>query len=458
VAGLNTSLSIATQALEAQEAAISVTGNNIANATTPGYSRETVVLSETAPTQQDGVLIGGGVTLQGYASVRDQLLNLQIQAQTSQQSSANAQASSLQTVQTLFSTGDSGLNSDLSTFFTSVSSLSASPASTADRLSVISAGQSLASQFNQTADGLTSEQASLNQQVTADVSQINQITSQIAALNPQLAQLTAQGQDGGTVEDQLGQLELKLSTLTNISVTQSPEGDTVSTGTGTLLVNAGQSYSLQTSTGANGMQQVEDANGTDITAVITGGDLGGTIQARDTAIPGLLGQLDTLANQFATAINTAQASGYDQNGNAGAALFTVSSTFTGSAASIQMATTAPSAIAASSDGSSGSNGNVANLSAVQSAAIASGASPTDAVSNLIYQVGTLTANANAESTAITTSLSQLNQQLSSVSGVSTDEESANLLRYQQAYQAAAQIVNTINSLFTTTMDMMTSGG
>jgi flagellar hook-associated protein 1 FlgK len=460
VSGLNTSLAISTQALEAQEAAISITSNNIANSTTPGYSRETVDLTESAPTQQDGVLIGGGVTLQGYDSVRDQLLNLQIQSAAAQQGSANAQASALQTVQTLVASSDTGsLSADLSSFFSSVSALSASPALTANREAVISAGQSLANQFNSTSQGLSSQQSTLNTNVTTDVAEINQIGTQIAALNPQLVSLKAQGQDTGAVQDQIGAFELKLAGLTNIAVTQTAQGDVVTTGSGTPLVDGAQSFALQTAPGSNGLQQVEDSNGTNITSSISGGNLGGTLITRDTTIPMLLNQLDALANQFATAINTAQASGYDQNGNTGAALFTVSGTVGGSAASIQMTTADPSAIAASSgtggisDGS-GSNGNVSNLTAVQNASLPSGASPTTAISSLVYQVGTLTSEANTASTSLASSLSQLNQQLSSVSGVSTDEEAANLIRYQQAYQAAAQVVNTINTLFSTTISMM----
>jgi flagellar hook-associated protein 1 FlgK len=165
-----------------------------------------------------------------------------------------------------------------------------------------------------------------------------------------------------------------------------------------------------------------------------------------------------LANQFATAINAAQAQGYNQNGTAGTALFTVPSTVSGSAALITFATSDPTQIAASSDGSSGSTGNVANLSAVATTALGSGYSPTDTVSNLVYQVGSLTSNASADSTAIGTSLAQLTQQQSSVSGVSTDEESANLIRYQQSYQAAAQIVNTVSALFTATINMLSSAG
>jgi flagellar hook-associated protein 1 FlgK len=204
------------------------------------------------------------------------------------------------------------------------------------------------------------------------------------------------------------------------------------------------------------MTNVLDSNGADVTSTLTSGDLGGTIQTRDTTIPGLLNQLDTLANQFGTAFNAAQATGYDQNGNAGQNFFTIPTTVTGSAGSISMAITNTSQIAASSDGTSGSNGNLANLSAVKTTTLASGQTPSNAYANLVYQVGSLTSNANAESTATAASLVQLNDQLNSVSGVSIDQESANLITYQTAYEAAARVISTIQALFSITMSMGTA--
>ncbi len=454
MAGLNTSLSIASQALQAQEAAISVTSNNIANANTAGYSRETVVLTESASVQQGNQSLGGGVTLQGFSSVRDQLLDLRIQQQTSQQSSADAQASAFEQVQTLFPSSGESLSTNLSSFFSSVSALSSAPSSTATRQAVLNAGQNLASQFNSISNGLTSQQTSLSQQVVTDVDKINKLSSQIASLNTQSSQIGADGGNTGSIQDQIGEDELELSKLTNISITHTGGADSITSGNGTPLVLGNQSYALKTATNASGQQQVLDSTGSNITASITGGDLGGTIEARDTAIPKLLSQLDTLANQFATAVNTAQASGYNQNGTAGTALFTVSSTVAGSAASISLATTDPAAIAAGSDGSAESNGNVANLAAVATNKLPSGSNPTDATASLVYQVGSYASDATSESSAIGTSLTQLTQQQSSVSGVSVDEESTNLVRYQQGYEAAAKVISTISTLFDTTINMV----
>jgi flagellar hook-associated protein 1 FlgK len=454
---LNTSLSIAVQALDAATGALQATNNNIANANTPGYSRQVVILQEAAPTHDGNLSQGNGVVLEGYQSVRDELVQSRIQQETQAQSGANAQLASMQQIQPAFTTSTQDIGTQMSALFASLSSLSTNPGSAASRQGVITTGQNLAAAFNSVSSTLTTQQTNLNSQVTQDVGQINQLTSQIAALNPQLAQLKATGQDGGTLQDQQNQLVLNLSALTSVSVTKTSDGGiTLSTGNGTPMVVGSESLALQTSTGANGMTQVLDSNGANVTASLNSGDLGGTIQTRDQTIPGLLNQLDTLANQFGTAFNAAQKTGFDQNGKAGQNFFTLPATVAGSAATISMAISNPALIAASSDGTAGSNGNLANLSAVQTTALAAGQTPGSAYASLVFQVGSLTSNANAESTATSASLLQLNDQLSSVSGVSIDQESTNLITYQQAYEAAARVVTTIQAMFQITMSMGTA--
>jgi flagellar hook-associated protein 1 FlgK len=444
------------QALEVSEGALNATSNNISNSTTPGYPREIPEISESPETFSGGAVTGGGVSLNGLQSVRDELLNLQIQQQTSAQSSADAESSALQQVQTNFSTTGNDIASTFSAFSSDLAQLSASPSSTSAQSAVISSGQNLAESFNTTANSLTTEQSAMNTQVTQTVSQINSLTQQIAQLNGQVSQLTAAGQDGGTAEDQRDQLVQQLSQLTGVSVTQSSDGEVITTGNGTPLVMGSQSYSLQTTTGSDGMQHVLDSNGTDITSTLQGGTLGGSIQTRDQVIPSYLTQLNTLASQFASAFNAAQAKGYDSNGNVGQNFFSVPASIAGAAAGITVSITDPSQIAISSDGTAGSNGNVANLSAALTNALPSGQTPAQAYANLVFQVGNDASNSSSQSTAIGQNILQLTNQQSSVSGVSIDEETTNLIRYQTAYEAAARIVSTIQQLTTDTLDMGSS--
>jgi len=266
-----------------------------------------------------------------------------------------------------------------------------------------------------------------------------------------VGQMQRLGQDPGSLGDQETQLIQKLSQLTTVNQIQTENGLTLTTGSGTPLVVGGQSFALQTTNGASGMTDIS-SQGQDITSSLDGGQLGGNLQVRDTVIPGLLTQIDNLASQFTTSFNAAQASGYDLNGNHGQALFADTSG-PGAANNLSLVVSDPSLIAASSDGSQGSNGNLSNLLAVQTQALPSGANPVDTYANLVSQVGNLTAQAQAEIGASTSSLNQLNNQLGAESGVNLDEETTNLMNYQRAYQAAARVVSTIDSLTQSVLDM-----
>lgn len=456
MSGLNASLSLATQSILAQDGALQVTNNNISNANTPGYSRQIVTLS-TSASVNNGNAVENGVVLQGFQSVRSQVIQQNLQSQTSAGSSADTQASSLQLIQSSFMSSTTDIGSSMSALFASISSLSTNPADPATRQSVLSAAGTLTTAFHQASASLTQAASNANDQVTRDVAQINQLTSQIAQVSKQISQVKPNGETG-SLEDQREQLVLQLSKLTSVSETTTENGVTLTTGNGVPLVVAGQSYSLQTKTGADGYKQVLSSGGQDITSTLSGGSLGGSLQLRDGTAAGLLNQLDTLANQFATAMNAAQSQGFDSAGAAGTNLFTVPGTVTGSAKTITVALSNASGIAASSDGSPASNGNVASLLGVETVALPSGKNPVSGYADLVFNVGNAASVANTNSSATKLSIQQLTDARSSVSGVSIDEESANLIRYQQAYQASARVISTINTLYSAVLNMGTGGG
>ena len=445
--GLNATLSLAAQALSAQNGAIGVTSNNIANVNTPGYSRQVVNLSAEALAQNGGS-VGDGVSFAGYTSVRDQLLQIGINSKTSESGSLDAQSSALTQVQTAFSGTTTGIGAAMSSLFSSLSSLSTNPTDTSARQSVLSSATGLANAFQQGSAALTSAQSSADFQVSSAVTQINQLTQQIAALN---GQIQASGGNGGSLEDQRDQLTVQLAQLTGIGQTQTEGQPSLTTGSGSPLVIGDTAYPLQVTTGSDNLRHVIDASGADVTSSLTGGSLGGALTTRDATVPALLTQLNSLATQFASAINTAQSAGFDQTGAAGQPLFSVSAA--NPSASFSVALAGPSGIAASSDGSTGSSGNLTHLLAVGSTKLPSGETPSETYASLVATIGTAASSAAAGLTATNLSLSQLQSMRSATSGVSIDEESTNLIRYQQAYSAAAQVVTTVNSLFSAIMNM-----
>lgn len=549
--GLNTTLNIGVEALDVTQGELDATSNNISNSSTPGYTEETAQISENALTQSGGQVEGGGVTLDGITTTQDELLNLQIQQQTSLQSSASTASGILDQVQTYFDSTGTDIASTLTSFSSSLDALSANPTDTADQQAVLDAGQNLASSFNSTADGLTSAQSSASSEAVSTVAQINTLTGQIAQLNGEIAQLKAAGQNDDSQQDSLNESVLKLAGLTGISVTQSDGGVTITSGNGTPLVEGDQSFSLSTSAGSDGSVEVLDANGNNITSSITGGQLGGALAMSNTEIPQMLSQLNTLATQFASAFNSAQEAGVTSSGSQGQAFFTLPADGANAASGLSVALTDPSQLAIDSNTTSDGS-NIANLSgavvnalpsdvatsseggltastgltagsvttiadamtgktfsytasagstladlqsaiasAVASGTLSAGATldfnssgqavistttagdtlqvsstdsvlgdfnssgptPANAYASLVDAVGNAASNASTESSAISSNLTSLNNQQSSETGVDIDTETANLIRYQTAYEAGARIVSTMQQLLQDTMDM-----
>jgi len=447
MAGLYGTLSIALSALSTSQQALETTTNNVANANTPGYSREVPVLEPGDPIVYGSLTLGSGVLLDKIQSVRDPILEIQLNQETQQQSYLNTQLAQLQQIQTGFSSSTSGIGADITNFFNSISQLSPDPTNLALRQAVLTAAGNLATDFNTSANNLNTQRSDLSQSVVEDVSQINTLTTQIANVDQQISNLENANQSAGTLVDQQTNLIRQLSALVDVQVIATGNGGiAVTTSNGTALVTGSQSFALSTQVASDGTEHVYSGT-QDITGTITGGSLGGTLQIRDQQIPSILQQLDQLAAGLSNAVNAANAQGYDLNGNAGGNIFSVPPAGgTGAAAAMQVAMTDPSLIAASSDGTAGSNGNLANLSAVANQAVANGANPIDDYSNLVFQIGSTTSNTSADVDASNQILQQLQDQRGSVSGVSLDEEAANMVQYQSAYQAAARVVTTVNSL------------
>lgn len=450
--GLNSILSTASQSLNAETGAIAVTNNNIANVNTPGYSRQIVNLSADAlagtVTSQ-----GNGVTFAGFTSVRNDLLQIGINNATADSASLDAQSASWAQIESGFSDTSAGLGSAFSKLFSSISALSTSPHSGSLRQAAFAAANQVVTAFQQAAGTLTTAQKNANSSVPSTVTQVNQLSAQIAALDGQIASLPSSGQDNGSLVDQRNQLTVQLAQLVGISTTATGSTPTLTTGNGTPLVVGNQAYALQTGQEANGSTFVLDANGANITAGLTGGTLGGNLAMRDQGIPRLLNTLNQLATQFATAMNAAQAQGSDASGQAGQAMFTLPQGGTNAATGISLNLSSGSALALSSDGSTGSSGNVSNLLAVGTNTLPSGQTPGDSYANLVQTIGDGSSAASSSLTATSAALTQLKTQQASTSGVSVDEETTNLLRFQQAYQAAAQVISTINSMYSTLMNM-----
>jgi len=452
MSGLFGTMSTALSALQAEQGALEATTNNVANANTPGFSRQRAIMVESDPVVQGSLSFGTGVSLQ-LQSLRDPILELRLNQETQQQGQLDAQVSAMQQIETMFSSDSGDLGSLMTSFFNSVDQLSTDPSSMPLRQGVLTAAGNMANGFRNTARNLQQQQSNIDLNVGQTVDQVNVLTKQIADLNGEISGMQNLSEDPSTFLDQRTNLIRQLSQLVDVAVVQSDNSIAVTTSAGTALVEGQQSFNLSTQLSNTGVQEVM-AQGADITSKISAGKLGGLIQVRDQTIPSILGQLDTLAGGLSTALNAANRSGSDLTGTAGGALFTAPpASGTGAAADMTLLITDPSLLAASSDGTPGSNGNLAKFTAVSTQTIASGQTPTDYYANLVFQIGSDVSNGTAESDASNLILQQLQDQRASLSGVSLDEEAANLVRYQQSYSAAARVVSTLNDLLDTAVNL-----
>src|SRR5579862_4947623 len=190
-------------ALDADQSALSIVANNVANANTPGYTEETPTWQENGPVSINGISVGTGVSQAGAASVRDRVLLERLNQQQQLASSSSSRLAALTTIQTLF-TPDSGstssragdIGSDITNFFSSFSSLEANSSNNALRQTVLSAGTTLAGDISNAASSLHAQHATLDQEATAVITQVNALTGSIAQLNMQI-QSTSPNQDAG---------------------------------------------------------------------------------------------------------------------------------------------------------------------------------------------------------------------------------------------------------------------
>jgi len=447
MSGLFGSLSVALSGLSVSQQEMETTSNNVANANTPGYTREVSDVTAADPVEIGSLNVGTGVVLEKIESLRDPILQIQINQATQQNSALNASLTQLQQIQTQFASDSSGIGADISNFFNSLQQLSPNPSDLTLRQGVLTAADTLATDFNNAAQNLQTQRTNVDQNVVQMVTQVNSLTSQIASVDQQISNLQDANQGTNTLVDTRNNLIQQLSGVIDVQVIPTDQGITLATSNGTTLVSGSQSFALTTQpvVGADGVQVQHIMAGTDdITNSLTGGSLAGLIQIRDQEIPSIETSLNQLATGLATNLNAANAKGLDLETPPvqGGPIFSG----VGAAATLTVSMTNPALIAASSDGTPGSNGNLANLSAVANQDVANGQTPIDAYSTLVGQVGSATSNTSADADSSGLILQQLQDQNGSVSGVSLNEEASNLIQYQAAYQAAARVVSTVNLL------------
>ena len=450
---LFSTLTTTARSLEAQRMGLEVTGQNIANVNTPGYSRRVVDFASVAPEA------GGGVDVESVRATRDRLLDRRLQQEVPAERREAAMADSLSVVETALGAAGRSVDLGLANFFDAFSRLAETPTSSVARQEVLLQGETLAQTFQEMARRLETSQGDTDRSIRSTVDEVNALAQRIAVLN----QSMGGPQDASQIhlQDQQAGLVRKLSELVDVAVIDRENGGGVdiSFANGRSLLIGDQAYTLvATPTAPSGLSTLSVA-GNAITSEITGGKLGGLLNVRDVNIPDYMNQLDTLAFSVADEVNTAHTAGFTLTGAAAGDFFVAPAAVAGAARAMAVETAIAGdvgLIAASGTGQAGDNVTATTIARLRDARVLNGATATfsDGWSQLVYRVGRDTQTARAEQSSREEIVRQVDTLRDEVSGISLDEETMHLLKYQRAYEANARFFSAINSAIDTLIQTM----
>ncbi|MDR3751883.1 MAG: flagellar hook-associated protein FlgK [Terracidiphilus sp.] len=474
---ISSAFSLVSGALDADQEALNIVANNVANASTTGYTRETPTWQENDPVEINGVSYGTGVTETGATSVRDTVLEERLNQQQQLASASSSRLTALDSVQDLFTVASSSSSSstagdigtDLTSFFSSFSSLEANPTENSARQEVLSSAKTLAGDVSSAAASLNSQKSALDQDASGVTSQVNSLTSALAQLNTEIQSISPDG-DAGTLEDQRQEDLSQLSKLIGINqISTSDNSLTITTTSGQLLVSGGTSNQLTTGK-VNGVTDFF-VGGTDITSQLTsgGGELGGYLTARDQDIPSVLSSLDQLAYSVSTQVNALNNSGTDGNGTEGTGtnsagvtgtgttalyIFNEPTQVSGSAAAMSVVMSDPSQIAAAGLGKgTGNSTNATAMYNLSTSSIVDNQTPTNYYSNFVSTLGATVSGVETENTAQEASVTQLQTQNDSLSSVNLNDEASSLSTLERSYQAASKVFSMLDTIMASALNL-----
>jgi flagellar hook-associated protein 1 FlgK len=325
-------LSTGEQALRAQQRAIQVVGQNIANVNTPGYSRErpTFVPAQTA---FGADVMRSGVSVSEVTRAYDRFITTQVNVASANLHSSQEQSDLLGQIEAIFNDlgqGEAGLSGALDAFFLGFQELANTPQGMTERSALQQQGETVADSIRQLHHSLEELHGNLNTSLTDDVKEVNRLTSQIAALNGQIQGAEAFPQNhANTLRDERDQLVKQLSEIVGVTSFAASDGQlTVLLGGGRPLVEGGQASTLVARTNPDDPQQLlvhlQDSSGagtTPVTSSIRSGRLHGLLEVRDVSIPRITTSLNRLAARLTSAVNNVHSNGYGLDGSTGNAFF-----------------------------------------------------------------------------------------------------------------------------------------
>ena len=435
---------------------LDVIGENIANASTPGYRRRRVDLSAIEGPNSIGVFsgtkrVGRGVEINSIDRVIDPLLEQHARTEAGRASELNVAAAALADLEERWNAFDNGgLNRALLDLGTAFDNLVNNPELTANRVLALQAGETVAAEVRQAAADGRDLAVSLGERATTLVNRANALSTGIAALDDRIRSANAAGADAASLEDERDRLIDELVSITNASVAYDENGGVRVAIDGYPLVAGNRTSALSAATVADpslpaGLSRLvmTAADGRELR--LTGGDLRGTQQAANVLIPEQLRALDTFATDLATAANAVHSVGEGADGGTGRNLFDAAAGALGFTVSADVAGSADR-IAVAAAGVGGYDTTAAEQMA---SLIDAPDGPTTGWRNVVTNLAGLTAGTRIRADAAADAATSADQQRIAASGVSLDEEMTELIAAQRSYEASARVITTVDAMLDT---------
>lgn len=449
-------------ALLTQQKAIDVTGHNIANVNTDGYSRQRVNMETNEPYSSQPGQTGTGVRAAEIQRIYDRFLGAQINNENQNMGNWETQKGVLERVEIIFDESSGyGLNQAMSEFWNAWQDLANNPSDYAGRAALLAKSETMTATFNNIYLNLEQIQTDIDTSIMGTVKEINSIAERIAGLNQKIALTEVGGQNANDYRDSRDLLLKELSLKINIDSFENSDGKvTVLVAGGRPLVENISSWNLSTQPDVDSdFQDIawtdSDGNLVDITDSISGGKLKGWLEARDVTIPDYLSKLDNLAEGIITEVNDLHKAGLGLNDVSVAGRnFFAGTTATNMAVDVDDVNNI--AAAGSFDGLPGGNSNAIEIANLQNALKMNSDTATfdDYYNSLVSDVGSgvqkATVNFDHQSSMVT----HLDNYRESVSGVSLDEEMVNLIKFQHGYNAAARLISVADELLDRVISMV----
>lgn len=320
-------LSIGLSGLRSSQTSLTVTGHNITNVNTPGYSRQQSVQQTGIPQYSGAGYIGSGSQVVDVRRLASDFLFSQVRTATSQANELNAFQGQIEQLDSLLSDTTTGISPALQKFFAALQTAAANPSATEGREALLAEAQGISKSFNTLYDQLDKQNSLINQQLGSLANQVNSLASSVASYNDAIAKAKAAGGQPNDLIDAREETIRKLSELIGVqAVPQDDNTVNLFIGTGQPLVVGNTTSALQVVPGTSDptrfqVQLVSGSSVQTITNQISGGQMGGLIAYRDTALDASYNKLGQIALTFADAVNKQLGQGLDLAGNAGSKLF-----------------------------------------------------------------------------------------------------------------------------------------